>query len=197
MPLVQATRSYGRTPKAPTVPTGFRSTTVKSKLPKPLSTGALQQGQPKVTPVVGKLPQNQKDNEAFQNLRNAVKGDTTPKSSGGGNVWPGIRCQTGCGGSCGTGGCDSDKSPRIQYGVKNRTPTVDFNVRITIPPDYTAKDTATLQIGGGQHTKGCGWDGYKLYIGINGKPNAMGIEYGKGADYPTFRRCKDIIQNLL
>ena len=38
--------------------------------------------------------------------------------SGGGNVWPGIRCQTGCNQACGTGGCKSNESMRIQYGVK-------------------------------------------------------------------------------
>ena len=164
---------------------------VKSKAPKPASTTALHQDQVKKASDFVTATKN----EMNQLTQAAPPGDTTTppttQPSGGGNVWPSIKCQTGCNDACGTGGCGSIESMRIQYGVNtNNSPTVDFNATITIPPDYTAKDTATLQIGGGQHQKGCGWDGYKLYLRINGKPNAMGIEYGKDANYAAFDDAK-------
>jgi len=163
---------------------------------KPKTGDQLHQGQ--VKKVVGTLGTETGLPTPLQNL---LGGDPSPPPSnapsggGGGDVWPGVSCHTS---GCGSGGgansnCTKNEGKgcrRLQYGVKNSTPTVDFQVNIRVPDDYTASDTATLQIGGGQHQEGCGWDGYKLYVGINGKKNAMGIEYGDGPNYLEFKDAK-------
>lgn len=100
-------------------------------------------------------------------------------AGGGSNIWPGIACHTGCGGGGkGPNPCPSGECLRLQYGVKNNTPTVDFRVKITIPPDYSAKDTATLQVGGSQHSGDCNVNRYKAYVGINGGKNGFDYESG-------------------
>ena len=79
-----------------------------------------------------------------------------------------------------TSGCGPgiEKCNRLQYGVGNGDATSDFHVRITIPPDYKANDTATLQLGGGRHSDDCSSvAGYKGYLGINGGKTGIGIEY--------------------
>ena len=103
---------------------------------------------------------------------------TRAPSGGGGSGQPfkEIRCQTGCNQQCGKGGCDSKRSPRLQYGVYNDSPEVDFNVTVKIPSTWTGTDSATLQFGGVAHHDGCDVDGYKAYVGIGGGENKLGTE---------------------
>ena len=73
---------------------------LKSRFPKPLTTGQLQQSQ--VQKVAGSLDQWKGNRSAVQNL-NATRGDgtappTTTSSGGSGQIHKEIRCQTGCGG---------------------------------------------------------------------------------------------------
>ena len=102
---------------------------------------------------------------------------------GSGQSFKEVRCQTGCRNYCGMGGCGSKKSPRLQYGVNNGSDNVDFTVTVKIPENYTAKETATLQVGGVSHHTGCDTIGYKGYVGINGDKNGFEIESGANKQY--------------
>ena len=62
--------------KAPVPPPGFRTTVVKSKLPKPLTTGQLHQGQ--VKKVVGTLDTERGMRTPLKQLDDALNGVTSP-----------------------------------------------------------------------------------------------------------------------
>ena len=88
--------------KPPIKPTAVNPGVIKSRFPKPLTTGALQQGQVKfvtdLLPGSGDLD-NFKTRQPQQPTQNTTS--TTPTQSGGGTRGSGqtfkeIRCQTGC-----------------------------------------------------------------------------------------------------
>ena len=181
--------------KAPTVPTGFRTATIKSRLPKPPSTGALQQGQVKKVEDI-----TSGNNVLTQKLRDLVNDPSPPPTttlSGGGTRGSGksfneIRCQTGCNQGCGLGGCGPKKSPRLQFGVNNGSNNVDFTLTFKLPATFKTNETATLQVGGASHHEGCDTIGYKGYIGINGGKHGFEIESGKEKSYlGLFGTCPD------
>jgi hypothetical protein len=60
-------------------------------------------------------------------------------------------------------------------------------VTVTIPQGQI-QDTATLQVGGGEHCSTCNnWKGYKGYIGIEGGKNGIGTEYGGHQGKPGYK----------
>ena len=93
--------------KAPIVPTGFRTATIKSKLPKP-------------PPTIKLIDDSTSGNNLLtRKLRGLIDDPSPPpttKSSGGGGIrgsgkpFKEIRCQTGCNNGCGIGGCPSNES---------------------------------------------------------------------------------------
>ena len=95
------------------------------------------------------------------------------------------------------GGCPGNQSPRLQYGVNNGSNNVDFTVTVKIPENYTAKETATLQVGGASHHSGCDTTDYKGYVGINGDKNGFEIETGaKKMYHGLFGKCDPSIPTL-
>jgi hypothetical protein len=152
---------------------------------KPLSTGALQQGQ--VKRVVDLLP-GTGGIDTFKGMRDPpptrpqnITTTTTPSGGGSGGV-----DRSGCGSedlndvSHHTSGCgDNPECNRVQVGIANRSGNCDLRIKLKVPSDFKDKDSATLQIGGGQHKDPCkDVRGYKLYFGINGGMTDIGTEYG-------------------
>jgi hypothetical protein len=141
-------------PKAPTVPAGFRTGVVKSALPKPLTTGQLQQGQ--VKKVVGKLATEPGRYEAIQNLRNTVKGDTTPTQSAGGD--------------CGTAKMECHNyGDRHEDKVDQTGASFEYGGTFLIP---NATRHLTLEFGGLPHSGGNDRSGYKVEFN-DGKAGVM------------------------
>jgi hypothetical protein len=137
------------------------SKVIKSTLPKPPSTTALHQGQMTFYDKIGDpgplgnwLPRREPPKQPPQNITNNFfpQAPTTTTPSGGGGTGkisgPEVRCQSGCGKcKCPGLGCPSKKCPRLQYGVVNGSDNVDFTVTVKIHENFTAKETATLQVG--------------------------------------------------
>ena len=124
--------------------------------------------------------------------RGAPSGGSAPSGGGGspssgkcggriddGHIFKEIRCQTGCNKQCGRNPtCDSKTSPRLQYGVYNNSPEVDFNVTVKIPCKLGPRVDSANVTGWRRCTS---WsvviqNGYKAYVGINGGDNGIGTE---------------------
>ena len=161
----------------PIKPAAVKPGVIKSRFPKPLTTGQLHQGQVKLVDDY-----NSPDNTATQKLNDIVKGATdnltggsAPTGGGGsGSLFPPEITHKTSG--CGKGGKECE---RLQVGWTNGANTSDLRVSITIPSTMKVQDTATLQMGGSRHSGDCtSVQGYKAYIGINGGKNGVGIETG-------------------